>query len=303
MLDDLAKLYEGVRFDHKAHSSMTRFQGDCTLCHHHTPQGNEHPACRQCHPLEVPRQHLEQPDLKGAYHRQCLGCHREWEGETSCEICHAKKGQGASTQSFHSTHVPLAMRDVIVFKTKFAPGDSVTFHHKNHSARYENDCVVCHEDQGCKRCHVQGREPHPMGDLAQVNLHDACFRCHRAEKTSSHPQADCKSCHGRAGSDLFSHEATGWPLARYHKDLGCRACHPPWTTPAKLDPRCESCHAEGFDAKKFDHAVTAVVLDDVHREAECKECHVDGHGPGKAPSCAGCHDDGRVWDAKRGFGS
>jgi hypothetical protein len=302
-LDDVEKLYEPVRFDHKAHSTMTRFQGGCTQCHHHTPEGDEHPACRQCHAAEVPHDHLERPGLKGAYHRQCLGCHREWEGETSCEICHAKKGApvGPGGAAIHAAPAPLELRDLILFETKHDGGDRVPFHHKNHSERYETDCVVCHEDQSCTRCHIQGREPHPMGDLTQVDLHDACYRCHRQENASSHPKGDCNHCHGRAEADLFRHESTGWPLGRYHQSLGCRACHPPWTTAVKLDSRCEACHADGWGGSKFDHSVTAVTLDETHAGADCADCHVDGHGPGKTASCASCHDDGRRWEAKRGF--
>jgi hypothetical protein len=141
-----------------------------------------------------------------------------------------------------------------------------------------------------------------MGDLTQVDLHKACYRCHRQENATSHPNGDCNHCHGRASTDLFSHDATGWSLGAYHKDLTCRACHAPWATPVKLDPRCEACHPKGWDAATFDHAVTAVALDDVHREADCADCHVGGHGAGKSASCAGCHDDGRRWDAKRAFG-
>jgi hypothetical protein len=304
VLDGLEKMYEPVRFDHRAHSGMTRFGGGCTLCHHHTPEGEEHPACRSCHPADVPHENSDQPGLKGAYHRQCLGCHQEWEGETSCEICHGRKAVGASPAAgYHGVREALQLEELIVFETGADEGDRVPFHHRNHSARYESDCVSCHEDQSCTGCHVQNQTPHPMGSLEDVDLHDACFRCHRTDGATSHAKGECRHCHGRADADLFRHETTGWPLRTYHRDLGCRACHPPWTSPARLDPRCESCHPSGWDAKKFDHAVTAVKLDDVHVELDCSDCHDAGFGPGKPPSCAACHDDDRRFDPKTGFGS
>ena len=303
VLGELEKLYEPVRFNHRAHSDMTKFGGDCTLCHHHTPAGGEHPSCKSCHDPGVAHENLAKPGLKGAYHRQCMGCHQEWEGETSCEICHARKAAGGSpAATFHGSREPLRMKELIVFETGYAPGDKVPFHHKAHSTRYENDCTACHEDQGCTKCHQQNHVPHPMGRLEDVNLHEACFRCHRSGNTT-HPQNECATCHGRAEDDLFRHESTGWPLRAYHRDLGCRACHPPWQTAAKLDSRCESCHAEGFAAASFAHDVTGVMLDDVHREAGCADCHAQGFGPAKAVTCDACHDDSRRYDAKTGFGS
>jgi len=147
---------------------------------------------------------------------------------------------------------------------------------------------------------VQNRTPHPMGSLEDVDLHDACFRCHQQDHDTSHAKGECTHCHGRADADLFKHETTGWPLKRYHKDLGCRACHPAWITPVKLDRACSNCHPRGWEAG-FNHAVTGVKLDEMHGEMDCSDCHGDGFGAGKAPSCTDCHDDGRKYDPKRGF--
>ena len=44
ILDELENLYAPVRFDHKAHAEMTKFGGDCELCHHFTPPNAPHPA-------------------------------------------------------------------------------------------------------------------------------------------------------------------------------------------------------------------------------------------------------------------
>lgn len=301
-LNELEKIYDPVVFDHKAHSGMTKFGGDCSLCHHHTPTGNEHPACKSCHAPDIQHEGLDQPGLKGAYHRQCLGCHREWEGETSCEICHARKAVGGSpAATFHGKKEMLRMEDLIVFQTGYEEGDRVPFHHKNHSARYESDCTACHKDQSCTGCHTQSHAPHPMGSLDQVDLHDKCFECHQDDGGTSHASGDCDHCHGRAETDLFRHETTGWKLRAYHEDLGCRACHPPWNAPIHLESRCESCHPAGWDAKTFDHAVTTVTLDDTHGELDCTDCHPREWGRDRSASCDDCHDDGRRFDPERGF--
>jgi hypothetical protein len=68
-----------------------------------------------------------------------------------------------------------------------------------------------------------------------------------------------------------------------------------------LDNRCVSCHPAGWDAKKFDHRVTGVVLNDVHREVDCEACHASG--PGSKPTCDGCHDDSRSYSKTTGFGT
>ena len=64
---------------------------DCADCHHHS-QADQTPSCRECHDTPFNPVNLNLPGLKGAYHLQCLGCHREMEsGTVGCYECHAKK--------------------------------------------------------------------------------------------------------------------------------------------------------------------------------------------------------------------
>ena len=178
----------------------------------------------------------------------------------------------------------------------------VPFHHRNHSVLYERDCSECHEQQSCTRCHTQGtpsnpiaaQELHPMGDLSKVNLHDTCFKCHQSQ--------NCTECHGRDSDDLFTHADTGWPLKSYHARLSCRNCHGSQGAFQKPDPRCESCHTEGWSGEGFDHARTGVKLGEVHGELDCENCHTQGVGKGPA-TCDGCHDDGRRYSRSTGFGA
>lgn len=116
-LDALADLYEPVIFDHGLHVEVAE---DCSVCHHHTTgtepvnsyclkchAGSEEGAvvaCQDCHrgpgwqnPTEQQLEfafHDDQPNLKGAYHLSCLGCHREVGGPVGCEDCHAKTEAG-----------------------------------------------------------------------------------------------------------------------------------------------------------------------------------------------------------------
>ena len=47
--------------------------------------------CSSCHESSRKREDVSIPDLKGAYHRQCMDCHREWSHETGCNSCHTPK--------------------------------------------------------------------------------------------------------------------------------------------------------------------------------------------------------------------
>ena len=300
ILDELEDLYVPVRFNHKIHATMAEMSGGCTTCHHYTPPNSPHPECKSCHPGEIQHEDLAQPGLKGAYHRLCLRCHTEWDKDTSCEVCHAKKAGGklggtATTVCEHSHYQPIKLRDVIVFKTSHAGGDEVPFHHKRHSTKYERHCTDCHQQESCSRCHIQGTEElHPMGDLSQTNLHDTCCRCHERKQ--------CDQCHGRDPDDLFNHAETGWALRPYHAKLACDACH--GTQGGKIrppDPKCSTCHTgEAWTPGTFDHArVTGVALGETHAELDCESCHTEGVG--SKPQCDTCHDDGRTYDPTKGF--
>ena len=124
-LDVLADLYEPVIFDHALHIEVAE---DCSTCHHHTTgtapvssyclkchQGEDEMdvvACRDCHrnPADSGQSdsgmatefvfHDDQPNLKAAYHLNCLGCHREVGGPVGCEDCHAKTEAG--DEFYHS---------------------------------------------------------------------------------------------------------------------------------------------------------------------------------------------------------
>ena len=89
-IDGLSKLYEPSIFTHKLHAEMAGMSGGCISCHHHNPPGRI-AACRQCHNPYVTGTDLNKPGLKGAYHRQCLNCHRQWSHTNECFVCHAEK--------------------------------------------------------------------------------------------------------------------------------------------------------------------------------------------------------------------
>ncbi|MDH4223756.1 MAG: cytochrome c family protein [candidate division Zixibacteria bacterium] len=88
VLNRLEDIYQPVRFTHIMH---TAFADDCAECHHHSPAGQT-PSCSKCHSASFNLENLNMPGLKGAYHLQCMGCHKEMgSGPTGCIECHAKK--------------------------------------------------------------------------------------------------------------------------------------------------------------------------------------------------------------------
>lgn len=119
-IDQLRKDFAPVQFDHASHVDMV---GECSECHHHTtgtPSKNpdclrchdsggtgERVACHDCHTVEPfsadnlkkmatdsKRYHQDRPGLKGAYHRNCMGCHESSGGPTGCLDCHPRNDAG-----------------------------------------------------------------------------------------------------------------------------------------------------------------------------------------------------------------
>jgi len=66
----------------------------CSSCHHKSPLGakKEVPLCSTCHSLNMESRKTDTPGLLGAYHRLCLGCHKEMGIKpVDCTGCHAGK--------------------------------------------------------------------------------------------------------------------------------------------------------------------------------------------------------------------
>ena len=71
--------------------------------------------------------------------------------------------------------------------------------------------------------------------------------------------------------------------------LKCAACHTKSKGFVKLDNKCVSCHPD-WNSDKFNHNVTGLVLDEIHLELDCIDCHLNKDFNLK-PSCVNCHDD------------
>jgi hypothetical protein len=307
IMNELEDIYAPVVFNHKAHARMMPFEGQCSICHHYQEDMEEIKSCRECHTVELQISEPSRIGLKGAYHRQCLNCHEEWDHERSCEVCHEKKNSGqfhlpltASSELHHFVTRPFQAQ--ITISTEYDEGDQVPFHHERHARKYSPNCVTCHEQQKCENCHSNGSSGKLIASVQTVTdaafqgdgttLHNMCMKCHE--------DAECEYCHGQKPDYAFSHDQTSWQLKPYHQELHCLKCHVDGVHESRPETDCEKCHVDGWDGSTFDHAITGVLLDEVHINAGCIDCHTDGVG--KKASCKECHDDKRKYSPEKGFG-
>ena len=158
-------LYEPSFFSHLAHAEMAEMSGGCQMCHHYNPPGRVIP-CSDCHEATRQRTDLSKPDLKGAYHQQCMNCHRAWSGKTECVSCHLPKGEKtvAAAQKVIDTktriHPEIVTPQILTYNTNTPKGKLVTFYHNDHTSLFGFECADCHKNEGCIKCHsVKKAEP------------------------------------------------------------------------------------------------------------------------------------------------
>ena len=139
IIDRLVDKYEPVIFAHNLHATMSEMIGGCNNCHHFAQSADDIQSCgtSDCH-FETNEVNLKisKPSLKGAYHRQCMGCHREWSHDTACENCHAELSDGQSkvaamdrSDIVGTLHPKIEAEPVYNYNTTYKDGKVVTFHH------------------------------------------------------------------------------------------------------------------------------------------------------------------------------
>ncbi len=292
-------LYEAVIFSHRAHAEMSEISGGCEMCHHYNPPGNI-VACDYCHDLNRQRTDISKPDLKGAYHRQCIDCHREWSKEVSCESCHELNESGKSAfsgkeYSKQRIHPAIVVPTKIIYKTPGQEGTLVTFFHNEHTDLFGFECKNCHKEESCVKCHdVTKSKTKKEISVEERHKNCMCASCH-----DTVVKTGCENCHTKKELKPFNHKSrTGFELKNYHAELNCSNCHQTKNVFTGLNSSCTGCHT-GWNSITFDHKVTGLALDDMHIELDCGDCHL-GEDFSKNPSCENCHDDMAYPDSKPG---
>lgn len=293
VIDQLSNRYGPVYFSHRIHAQMSTMSGGCETCHHHNTSG---PIlqCNSCHDASRQREDISIPDLKGAYHRQCMDCHREWSHETGCNTCHTlkkdlKNGNQESIQKKYAgkDHPVVLEPTKIVYETNSDKGKLVTFFHDDHTKKFGISCITCHKQESCIKCHDVTKKSN--ADITKISStksldekHKKCFTCHKDD--------DCTTCHKNQVTVPFNHEnQTGWALNKFHINLACSKCHGDKMPYKKLDKNCTSCHTN-WNNETFKHSVTGLQLNETHAEFSCEDCHIDRNFAVK-PSCNNCHEN------------
>ncbi len=306
VINKLENKYTPVIFSHKLHAQMSEMTGGCLGCHHYNTLGPIL-SCNKCHSEDRKREDIRVPDLKGAYHQKCLSCHRQWSHRTECVSCHLEKTEGeildlteVTSELMMKSHPPVKEPTKIVYQTNYEKGKLVTFFHNDHALQFELECVSCHKNENCIRCHDvektnignNGLYDFPVKiSLPEDERHNRCFSCHENDK--------CSFCHKNKEMNPFNHKVrTGWALTNYHQDLSCRKCHQSKTNYSNIDKECSNCHFD-WNSENFDHKVTGLILDEDHIENDCEDCHIEKNFEIN-PACKNCHDDKNYPEYKPG---
>jgi hypothetical protein len=286
VIDEMSDYYNGVVFSHKVHSEMSEMSGGCNGCHHYNTTG---PVmnCRKCHDSSRSREDITLPDLKAAYHRQCMTCHKQWSSDNGCNTqCHTRKGSNDQLNNDPlKSHPELSLPVKLVWETNSKVNKTVTFFHDEHIQLFKINCTSCHNQESCISCHSKKA----LGNFNKLIRKEKSFEEHHKPCSNCHYGNSCQKCHQDKEMSSFDHgRSSGWVLKAYHSKLDCAKCHGTKMPYKKLNTKCASCH-KSF-ASAFDHSLIGFVFSESHMELECKNCHTGGDVT-KTPVCTECHDD------------
>jgi hypothetical protein len=280
--------YPPVKFSHKTHAEMSSMSGSCQMCHHYNPAGAIL-SCKKCHEVERKRTDLSKIDLKGAYHVQCMNCHRSWSNEIECKTCHNQPDKNTKAAISKTVHRKIEKPVVKLFETSYTKGKFVTFYHDEHTNRFGLECSSCHNDQGCTKCHKKTNGV-PDKKFSVSEMHKKCAKCHNV-------QEECGKCHANQKTPPFNHlTRTGWQLNKFHAKLACTGCHAEKGKFSEMSTDCSSCHSK-WTGQNFDHKITGLVLDETHTGNDCESCHIQKDFT--KPVCNNCHDETYKYPDKR----
>jgi len=293
LINEMSENYSGVVFSHRLHAEMSEMTTGCEGCHHYNTTG---PVlnCRSCHQNKRKRENVAIPDLKAAYHRQCLTCHKQWSYENGCNTqCHLQKGSDVDLKREQAiekikgrSHPLLPEPSKMIWETNYIEGKIVTFFHDEHYQVFKIKCINCHKNDNCIKCH----EKKENVDFTKPVKIKKTFDDHHMPCVNCHDGNSCKKCHSESEMSPFNHgKSTGWALGNFHSSLNCADCHGNSMPYKSLDRNCISCH-KNFVKGSFNHSRTGFILSEDHLEAECENCHIN-RDYSKPPQCSSCHDD------------
>lgn len=287
-ISEMSDKYSGVIFSHRVHAEMSEMTEGCSGCHHFNTTG---PIlnCRNCHSANRNREDVSIPDLKAAYHRQCMKCHKQWSNENGCNTqCHLSKGADKNQKIAEiktKTHPEITKPTKITWETSSKINKTVAFNHDEHVQLFRIECRNCHNEDNCIKCHMvrpraENNKPVKIEKSIEEH-HKPCISCHNGNS--------CRKCHNENEYTSFDHyRSSGWQLQSYHSGLTCAKCHGSSVPYRSPDNNCVSCH-KNFTTV-FDHKLKGFTFSEAHKEIECAGCHAKGDFK-SPPICTDCHDD------------
>ncbi len=246
-----------------------KLEKDCDNCHQSFDKDEQTSLCLDCHEkiaFDINENEGFHGKSPGVENNQCRHCHTDHEGRD---------------------------KNIIIF-------DAETFDHNYTDFRLNDG----HTLPSCRMCHKKER----LFREADSSCHD----CHQDQSPHKGEKfQDCQSCHSEKnwkGQD-FDHGSTEFPLQGTHKDIKCNACHINGelegvatecischvindTHEGAFGKKCETCHdSSEWEKTSFDHTKdTEFVLRGVHKNKECKLCHIPGKTKEKLKkTCVSCH--------------
>ncbi|UCH82371.1 MAG: hypothetical protein JSW20_06975 [Nitrospiraceae bacterium] len=174
-----------------------------------------------------------------------------------------------------------------------------------------------HSDVECKKCHKQdtvryvefGQTKESLIGQFKPTEHDTCLVCHE-DKHKGQYQEKCSHCHSPVSWDPknYLHDPLSLELKGAHKTLACIECHMGMKDFKGLDSECITCHQkqdphlnqfgqfcddchrqQAWIPTDFKHTSVGFRLAGGHREADCKDCHINRDYRNTSTDCFECH--------------
>ncbi len=204
----------------------TRFQGQLLQPSHKTPSlehgndwlfrhgdvaGNEPSRCEGCHAVREcqachdgrlrPR-NIHPGDWLSAHAvaakqdgTSCNSCHRQ---QSFCLSCHQRLGLGSSGAAANMGHRGALHPPASIWAT----GPVGPQHHSVQARRNLSECVSCHQERDCVRCHATGTPGGGSPFGVPLNPHPPGFAASCSSAWAQNPRP-CLVCHRPDGSELM----------------------------------------------------------------------------------------------------
>lgn len=299
---------------HPPHAGKDAARKACASCHKdvaHAPASHAHARCDQCHTPHTSSTHAAKRKCNACHegaakaaaralgkHRECLSCHVAHgdpaKRKQACTSCHpgAKKAIGGVHKTCESCHKPHDVSRAFAtascktchaeVATKTASEPSA--HQRCATCHASHEPVAAHQDQ-CVSCH-EAQAQHVLARSGKV--HALCKDCHAPHAAAQSPQ--CKTCHEKPARAVAALTGSG-KLGEAHG--ACASCHPIHAGDVRSQARagqaaCRNCHAP---VAKAVTGFLGSAPKATSSHGVCTTCHASHGAPGRAFTCARCHED------------